>query len=142
MARDGELTARRKTAEEKLAKLDASLQQQNPLESKKKIENNPFGDLESIESLQSKAEEVDQIVNWAEDLLFEGADYEADDVITENEGKDMTKAEVRKFLLQARKAQKSFLLDKLSKIPAKEEAAKREIAIKQTAKEAESWIKG
>jgi hypothetical protein len=83
VARFGELTARRKSAEEKLAKLEASLQQQNPLESKKKIENNPFGDLDSIESLQSKAEEVEQIVNWAEDLLFEGADYAADDVITE-----------------------------------------------------------
>ncbi len=142
VARFGELTARRKSAEEKLAKLEASLQQQNPLESKKKIENNPFGDLDSIESLQSKAEEVEQIVNWAEDLLFEGADYAADDVITEIEGKEMTKAEVRKSLLQARKAQKTFLPDQLSKIQAKETAQNMEVAFKQRAKEELSWLEG
>ena len=142
VARFGELTARRKTAEEKLARLEASLQQQNPLESKKKVENNPFGDLDSIESLQAKAEEVEQIVNWAEDLLFEGADYAADDVITEIEGKEMTKAEVRKSLIQARKAQKTFLPDQLSKIQAKQHAADMEVAFKQRAKEELSWLEG
>jgi len=142
VARFGELTARRKAAEEKLAKLEASLQQQNPLESKKKIENNPFGDLDSIERLQAKAEEVEQIVNWAEDLLFEGADYAADDVITEIEGKEMTKAEVRKSLIQARKAQKTFLPDQLSKIQAKQHAEDMEVAFKQRAKEELSWLDG
>ena len=142
VARFGELTARRKAAEEKLAKLEASLQQRDPLESKKKIENNPFGDLDSIESLQAKAEEVEQIVNWAEDLLFEGADYAADDVITEIEGKEMTKAEVRKSLMQARKAQKTFLPDQLSKIQAKEQAENMEVAFKQRAKEELSWLEG
>ena len=142
VARFGELTARRKAAEEKLAKLEASLQQQNPLESKKKIENNPFGNLDSIESLQSKAEEIEQIVNWAEDILFEGADYAADDVITEIEGKELTKAQVRKSLLQARKAQKTFLPDQLSKIQAKETAQNMEVAFKQRAKEELSWLDG
>ena len=142
VARFGELTARRKTAEEKLAKLEASLQQKDPLESKKKIENNPFGNLDSIESLQDKAQEIEQIVDWAEDLLFEGADYAADDVITEIEGKEMTKAEVRKSLLQARKAQKTFLPDQLSKIQARETAQNMEVAFKQRAKEELSWLEG
>jgi len=142
VARFGELTARRKSAEEKLAKLEASLQQKDPLESKKKIENNPFGNLDSIEDLQSKAEEIEQIVDWAEDLLFEGADYAADDVITEIEGKEMTKAEVRKSLLQARKAKKTFIPDQLSKIQAKEQAENMEVAFKERAKEELSWLDG
>ena len=142
VARFGELTARRKTAEEKLAKLEASLQRQDPLESTKKIENNPFSNLDSIEDLQSKAEEIEQIVDWAEDLLFEGADYAADDVITEIEGKEMTKAEVRKSLLQARKAKKTFIPDQLSKIQAKEQAGNMEVAFKERAKEELSWLDG
>ena len=142
VARFGELTARRKTAEEKLAKLEASLQQRDPLESTKKIENNPFGNLDSIQDLQSKAEEIEQIVDWAEDLLFEGADYAADDVITEIEGKEMTKAEVRKSLLQARKAKKTFIPDQLSKIQAKEQAGNMEVAFKERAKEELSWLDG
>mgnify|MGYP003663442064 FL=1 len=142
VARFGELTARRKSAEEKLAKLEASLQQRDPLESTKKIENNPFGNLDSIQALQSKAEEIEQIVDWAEDLLFEGADYAADDVITEIEGKEMTKAEVRKSLLQARKAKKTFIPDQLSKIQAKEQAGNMEVAFKERAKEELSWLDG
>ena len=142
VARFGELTARRKTAEEKLAKLEASLQQKDPLESQKKIENNPFGNLDSIKSLQDKAQEIEQIVDWAEDLLFEGADYAADDVITEIEGKEMTKAEVRKSLLQARKAKKTFLPDQLSKIQARETAQNMEVAFKQRAKDELSWLEG
>jgi len=142
VARFGELTARRKSAEEKLAKLEASLQRQDPLESTKKIENNPFENLDSIQALQSKAEELEQIVDWAEDLLFEGADYAADDVITEIEGKEMTKAEVRKSLLQARKAQKTFIPDQLSKIQAKEQAGNMEVAFKERAKEELSWLDG
>ena len=142
VARFGELTARRKSAEEKLAKLEASLQRRDPLESRKKIENNPFSNLDSIEDLQSKAEEIEQIVDWAEDLLFEGADYAADDVITEIEGKEMTKAEVRKSLLQARKAKKTFIPDQLSKIQAKEQAGNMEVAFKERAKEELSWLDG
>ena len=48
VARFGELTARRKAAEEKLAKLEAQMQKQSPLETNKKIENNPFSNLTTI----------------------------------------------------------------------------------------------
>ena len=142
VARFGELTARRKSAEEKLAKLEAQMQQQSPLESTKKVENNPFNKLETIEELQSKSQEIDQIVDWAEDLLFESADYAADDVITEIEGKEMTKAQVRKSLLQARKAKKTFLPDQLSRIQAKESAQNMEVVFKERAKEELSWLEG
>lgn len=108
VARFGELTARRKSAEEKLAKLEAQMQKQSPLETNKKVENNPFSNLTTIEELQSKSQEIENIVDWAEDLLFENADHAADDVITEVEGQEMTKAQVRKSLLQARKAKRPF----------------------------------
>jgi hypothetical protein len=54
----------------------------------------------------------------------------------------MTKAEVRKSLMQARKAQKTFLPDQLSKIQAKEMAQNMEVAFKQRAKEELSWLEG
>jgi hypothetical protein len=109
VARYGELTAKRKSAEERLARLEASLKEkENPLDAPKKVENNPFSNIENIEGLQEKADEVNNIVEWAEDILFESDAYAADDVVTEVDGKEMTKAEVRKALLQARKAQKTF----------------------------------
>ena len=139
VARFGELTARRKAAEEKLAKLEAQMQQQSPLESKK-VENNPFSNLTTIEDLQNKSQEIEGIVDWAEDLLFENADHAADDVITEVEGQEMTKAQVRKSLLQARKAKKTFLPDQLSKLQAQLAAQDMEVAFKERAKQELSWL--
>ena len=141
VARFGELTARRKAAEERLAKLEAQMQQQSPLESKK-VENNPFSNLTTIEDLQNKSQEIEGIVDWAEDLLFENADHAADDVITEVEGQEMTKAQVRKSLLQARKAKKTFLPDQLSKLQAQLAAQDMEVAFKERAKQELSWLDG
>ena len=142
VARFGELTARRKSAEEKLARLEAQMQQQIPVESKKKVENNPFSNIESLDEIQAKSEEADQVINWAEDLLFESADYAADDVITELDGKEITKAQVRKYLLQARKAQKTFLPDQLSKLEALQKGNQLHDALYAKAQEELSWLKG
>lgn len=142
VARFGELTAKRKAAEEKLTQLEARLKEKpNPLETKK-VENNPYGNLDTIEKLQQKATEVDQVVEWAEDLIFESDGYGADDVVTEVEGKEWTKKDVRQALLRARKAQKTFLPDQLSKVQLREEG---EVLAKQfdtQAKQELSWLEG
>ena len=75
VARFGALTAKRKAAEERLAELEAKLSQQNPLETPKKVDNNPFSNIDSIEGLQEKSAEVEQVIEWAEDLLFESDAY-------------------------------------------------------------------
>lgn len=142
VARFGELTAKRKAAEEKLTQLEARLKEKpNPLETKK-VENNPYGNLDTIEKLQQKAAEVDQVVEWAEDLIFESDGYGADDVVTEVEGKEWTKKDVRQSLLRARKAQKTFLPDQLSKVQLR---ADGEVLTKQfdsQAKQELSWLEG
>lgn len=142
VARFGALTAKRKAAEERLAALEAKLSQQSPLEAPKKVDNNPFGNIDSIEGLQEKASEVEQVVEWAEELLFESDAYAADDVITEVEGKELTKAEVRKSLLQARKAQKTFLPDQLSKVQARIQGEQVEVAFKERAEQELPWLSG
>jgi hypothetical protein len=48
--------------------------------------------------------------------------YSADEVVTEVEGKDLTKADVRRALLQARKAQKTFLPDQLNNLQSIEQS--------------------
>lgn len=143
VARFGELTAKRKAAEERLAKIEAQLNQNsNPLDAKKKIENNPFSNLDTIEKLQEKAVEVDSIVEWAEDILFESDAYAADDVVTEVDGKDLTKADVRKALLQARKAQKTFLPDQLNTLQTQAQAEQLSAAFEAKAQEELSWLTG
>ena len=143
VARYGELTAKRKAAEERLASLEASLKEKpNPLDAPKKVENNPFSNLDTVEKLQEKAEEVSGIVEWAEDVLFESDAYAADDVVTEVEGKEMTKADVRKALLQARKAQKTFLPDQLRVLQTQAQSEQMSQAFEAQAKQELEWLQG
>ena len=142
VARFGALTAKRKAAEERLAELEAKLKQENPLDAPKKVQNNPFSNLDSVEELQAKSNEVESIIEWAEDILFESDAYAPDDVVTEVEGKELTKADVRKHLLQARKSQKTFLPDQLSKIQARQKGEELEVAFKERAENELSWLKG
>jgi hypothetical protein len=143
VARYGELTAKRKSAEERLARLEASLKEkENPLDAPKKVENNPFSNIENIEGLQEKADEVNNIVEWAEDILFESDAYAADDVVTEVDGKEMTKAEVRKHLLQARKAQKTFLPDQLRVLQTQAQSEQMAQAFEAQAKDELEWLQG
>ena len=143
VARFGALTAKRKAAEERLAVLEAELKDsKNPLETQKKIENNPFSALETVEQLQMKSAEVDNIIEWAEDLLFESDGYAAEDVITELHGSELTKADVRRSLLQARKANKTFLPDQLRKVEAQIKGTELESAFVERARTELSWLKG
>lgn len=142
VARFGELTAKRKAAEERLAVLEARLQEKpNPLNTKK-VENNPYGNLDSIEKLQAKAEEVDQVIEWAEDLLFESDGYSADDTVTEIEGKDWTKKDVRSALLKARKAHKTLLPDQLKKVQAQMDGEQLAGSFTERAKKELDWLEG
>ena len=143
VARFGELTAKRKAAEERLASLEAELKKApNPLDTKKKVENNPFSNLDTIEKLQEKAVEVDDIVEWAEDVLFQSDGYSADEVVTEVEGKDLTKADVRRALLQARKAQKTFLPDQLNNLQSIEQSTQMQEHLSAQAEAELPWMKG
>ena len=143
VARYGELTAKRKAAEEQVARLQAQLQEkQDPLNQPKEIKDNPFSDLDTIEKLQEKAEEVNSAVEWAEDLLFESDAYAADDIITEVDGKDLTKAEVRKALLNARKAQKQYLPDQLNKVQQRAQGQQLKAAFEQQAIKELDWMSG
>ena len=143
VARFGELTAKRKAAEERLAQLESRLKEKpNPLENNSKVENNPFSNLDTVEKLQEKAKEIDSVVEWAEDVLFESDNYAADDVVTEVEGKELTKADVRKSLLQARKAQKTFLPDQLNTLQVREQGVQLNEAFDKRAKEELSWLEG
>lgn len=144
VARFGALTAKRKAAEERLAALEAKLSEEenNPLKAKKAVKDNPFSNIETVEGLQEKASEIENIVEWAEELLFESDNYAADDVITEVEGKELTKADVRRSLLQARKAQKTFLPDQLQKVQSRIQGKQAEESFRKRAQDELTWLTG
>lgn len=138
--RYGELTARAKGAEEALAEYRKA-HEEDPLASDK-VEDNPFKDITTLQGLKEQAAEVDEIIEWAEDLLDDADDYGASDEITEVDGKPMTKAEVRKALKNARKSRKKYLPDQYQQLSDKHQKAQARQEYGRKAIEEFGWLQG
>ena len=137
-SRIGELTKKRKTAEEELIRVR---EQQKELKIEKpKVSDNPFKDLSTIEDLQSKADEVTRIIDWAEDLLFESDYTSATDEITQLEGQPMTKADVRNALKNAKQARDTYIPDQLNSLKDAQDAESVKLVMGKKAVEELEWL--
>jgi vacuolar-type H+-ATPase subunit I/STV1 len=121
--RFGELTRRTKSAEERLAQLQNEMSQSNPLDTGD-VKDNPLSNITTIEGLRQKAEENAGVIEWAEDILFNSDGHGPDDVVVEVEGKQLTKADVRRSLLSARKDRDKYLPAQLKVVQAAQGAEK------------------
>ena len=140
--RFGQLTARAKAAEEKARDLEDSLktQQEQVLSATSEIENNPYDDLKSVSDIQNKAKEINDVIEWAEDVLFESADYGPDEQVTESNGQAMTKSQVREALKQARKSRDKYLPDQFRTVKKVEDATKLRKEYGQKAIKEFKWL--
>lgn len=141
VARFGELTAKRKAAEAKLKEMEASLQNNNPLETQT-VADNPYASVDTIEGLQEKAKEVNEVIEWAEETLFNADGYGPEDVVTEVEGKELTKADVRKSLLNARKARDKYLPAQLQTVQRVQQSYQLREAFDAQAEQELNWLQG
>jgi hypothetical protein len=141
VARFGELTAKRKAAEAKLKEMEASLQNNNPLETQE-VADNPYESVNTLEGLQEKAKEVLDVIEWAEETLFNADGYGPEDVVTEVEGKGLTKADVRKSLLNARKARDKYLPAQLQTVQRVQQSHKLKEAFDTQAEQELNWLQG
>jgi hypothetical protein len=141
VARFGELTAKRKAAEAKLKEMEASLQNNNPLETQE-VADNPYESVNTLEGLQEKAKEVLDVIEWAEETLFNADGYGPEDVVTEVEGKGLTKADVRKSLLNARKARDKYLPAQLQTVQRVQQSHKLKEAFDAQAEQELNWLQG
>jgi len=144
VARFGELTAKRKQAEEQIAALQSELNKRNeqsPLEVKS-VEKNPYANLDTVDSLQVKAREVNDVIEWAEDKLDQADHLAHDDIVVTVEGKDMTKADVKAALKNARKAKDKFLPAQLQELQARENRSQLKKNFDEHARKELDWMTG
>jgi len=141
VARFGELTAKRKAAEAKLKEMEAQLQNNNPLETQE-VANNPYASVDTLEGLQEKAKEVTDVIEWAEETLFNADGYGPEDVVTEVEGKELTKSDVRKSLLNARKARDKYLPSQLQTVQRVQQSHQLKEAFDTQAEQELNWLQG
>jgi hypothetical protein len=144
VARFGELTAKRKQAEEQIAALQSELNKRNqesPLEVKS-VEKNPYAALDTVESLQAKASEVTDVIEWAEDKLDQADHLAHDDIVTTVDGRDMTKADIKAALKNARKAKDKFLPAQLQELQARENRSQLKKSFDEHARKELDWLNG
>lgn len=144
VARFGELTAKRKQAEEQIAALQAELNkrsEKSPLDVETN-EKNPYSAIDTLENLQAKAKEVNEVIEWAEDKL-DSADHLAhDDIVVTVDGKEMTKADVKAALKNARKARDKFLPSQLQELQAREQRSQLKKSFDEHARKELDWLNG
>jgi len=104
LQRFGELTAKNKSLEEKLA----SQAEAKPLPKPIPAEENPFRDLKTMEQIQAKFEELEKVAEDTDKILEDHEDYGSDDVITLGD-REFTKKEIRTANRNARNAMAKFL---------------------------------
>ena len=138
VARFGELTAKRKAAEAEVERLRSEMG--NKLQSEIKESDNPYNNIDSIEKLQSVQQEIENVVEWAEDLIFDSDGYGPDDILTEVDGKELTKSEVRKHLQNARKADKKYIPAQLKTIEKRNSALSARKTLQDQATKELSWM--
>lgn len=141
LKRIADLTAKRKIAEARAAELEQERQkllQGDPLRPQKSNDDNPYKSVKTVEDLSAKAKDVDALIDFARDVLDDNEHAGYDDVIHEENGKGYTKAEVKKMLRLAEKAQKNHIPAQLRAI---QEAQQRAAIRKQLQEEAKSNLK-
>jgi hypothetical protein len=142
LKRIAELTAKRKLAEEKAAALEASIAQAKQQIPEPKVENNPYSNVKDLSELQGKRKEVDEVIEWAEEVLFRAEDLSATDVAATVDGKEYTKADIRDSLRKARKARDKFIPAQFNELQASEQRKQLEGSFKQQARKELGWLDG
>lgn len=118
VARYGELTARRKQAEERVQAMEAQMRKMQEKQANEVpvVKNNPLAKIVDPKQLQAKAKSAREVIDWAEDLLFEKGDHGVDDIVAEVKGKELTKADVRKSLKHSKDMLKKFIPAQMHKL--------------------------
>ena len=142
VARFGELTAKRKAAEEQLASLKAEIEKRENSSFEAKVRDNPYANIASKDELDSKYQEVVEVMEWAENHLDKSEDLAADDVVTNEGGKEYTKRELREVLRRARKAKDVFIPDQGKQIKLASDRQVLKNTLIERAKQELTWLSG
>jgi hypothetical protein len=144
VARFGELTFKRKQAEEQIEQLKAELARREQDSATKviKVENNPYANLDSVDKLDAEERTISDLIEFAEEALDKAEDMSAFDVAAKLDGKEYTKAEVKDILRNARKAKSKFIPAQRQELSARQLRESIERNLQQKARKELPWIDG
>lgn len=126
VARFGELTAKRKAAEERAAALEAQLarrEHEAQASAPEPVKDNPFTSIKDANELSAKTREIKEVIDFAEERLDDATDLGPTDVVATVDGKEYTKQQLRETLRKARKARDEYLPDVAARLAKKDRSA-------------------
>ena len=142
VARFGELTARRKQAEERMQRMEQELE---TLKKEKEkipvVKDNPLKDITDPKKLQQHHESAREVIEWAEALLDDHEDYKSHDVVTEVDGREYTKSELKKTLRQSRDVVNKFVPAQAQELQKRATIANNTKAFQRKAVQEFDWMK-
>lgn len=142
VARFGELTAKRKAAEEQLEALKAEIAKREESSFEAKVKDNPYANVTEKHELDSKYQEIVEVMEWAENHLDKSEDLAAEDVVTSENGRDYTKRELREVLRRARKAKDVFIPDQAKQLKLAADRSLMKTTLAEKAKQELTWLNG
>lgn len=135
--RYAELTWRAKSAEEKLAEMES---QGDPLAAEEDFSDNPYSDVMTEKELKEKARELDQLIEYAEELAEDAEGLDMDDIAGELGGQEKTRREIKQILKESRKARNKYLPHQLEKVRELGKAEQTAKALAAKAKKEFEWL--
>lgn len=139
LSRFSQMTARAKTAEEKLQEAQAR-KAETVKPAAKPIADNPLSEYDTLDKLAEVASNADDMIEWAENLLLEAEDNMSDDVITTIGDKEFTKLDVIRAKQQAVRTRTKLIPDQERRIKEAEQAKQLGAAFDQKAVEQLPWL--
>jgi hypothetical protein len=143
VARFGELTARRKQAEERMQRMEHELQSLKQQKRKEVpvVKDNPLKDVSDVATLKKHHESAREVIEWAENLLDDHEDYKSHDVIADVNGKELTKSEVKKTLRQSRDVVNKFVPAQAKELQKRNKIVQDTKAFQRKVLEEFDWVK-
>lgn len=142
VARFGELTAKRKAAEEQLEALKAEIAKREESSFEAKVKDNPYANITTKEDLDAKYQELTEVMEWAEERLDRAEDLGAEDVVTNENGREYTKRELREVVKRARKARDVYIPDQGKQIQLAKNRTEMKQVLSEKAKTELPWLQG
>jgi hypothetical protein len=107
-----------------------------------KVKDNPYANIDTKEGLDAKYQELSEVMEWAEERLDRAEDLGADEVVTNEGGKEYTKRELREIVKRARKARDVYIPAQGKEILLAKSRADMKQAMSEKAKLELSWLQG
>lgn len=143
LKRVAELTALRRQAEEKALSLEEFVSKGNAQTlTDAKVENNPYAKLTTLDEVTNTYKQVDEVIEWAEEVLDRAESLGGDDIAAVVDGQKLTKAEVKENLRKARKAKDKYLPAQFKELQSREAQKLQRNAFDFQARQELPWMEG